>query len=333
MGARAAKTKPGNALVSYTVYSQITRPARKIYHVIMAVSIAHLGPAGTYAEMAAMVFAHSGYLAQDTEVSYSPQATIAQALIQVSEGKTDWAVVPVENSVEGSVPMTLDTVWQHPNINIHQALVLPIDHAFLTSAGSLDSIQTVYSHPQALAQCQGWLDSHLPQVERVPVNSTARAVQLLDGDRQSGAIASLRAASLYNVPVMEHPINDHPGNCTRFWALSQTHSPGGTYTSIGFSVHDGNTPGVLVQALQLFADQGINMIRIESRPTKRTMGDYRFFVDFEGNAQKPPLAAALANLKADASTYQLLGSYDLKIIESQLVADIMAKVYGSGHKS
>lgn len=325
MGARAAKTKPGNALVSYTVYSQISPSAWKIYHVIMAVSIAHLGPAGTYAEMAAMVFAHSGCLASDIEVSYSPQPTIAQALIQVAEGKANWAVVPVENSVQGSVSMTLDTAWQHPNLNIHQALVLPIDHAFLTNASSLASIKTVYSHPQALAQCQGWLDSHLPQVERVPVNSTARAVQLLAGDQQSGAIASLRAASLYNVPIMEHPINDHPGNCTRFWALSQANSPGGDYTSIGFSVYGGNTPGVLVQALQLFAQEGINMIRIESRPTKKIMGDYRFFVDFEGNAQQSPLNSALANLQAGASTYQLIGSYDLKIIESQIVADIMAK--------
>lgn len=325
MGARAAKTKPGNAPVSYTVYSQITPYAWKIYHVIMAVSIAHLGPAGTYAEMAAMVFAQSGCLPPGSDVSYSPHPTIAQALIQVAEGKLDWAVVPVENSVEGSVPMTLDTVWHHPGLSIHQALVLPIDHAFLSHAASLSPIKTVYSHPQALAQCQGWLDHHLPQVERVPVNSTARAVQLLDGDKTSGAIASLRAASLYNVPVIEHPINDHPGNCTRFWALSKAQSPGGDYTSIGFGVHGGNTPGVLVQALQIFSQAGINMIRIESRPTKRTMGDYRFFVDFEGNAQKPPLAPALASLKTDASTYQLLGSYDLKIIASQTVAAIMAQ--------
>jgi len=291
----------------------------------MAVSIAHLGPAGTYAEMAAMVFAHSGGLISGADISYSPQPTIAQALIKVAEGRANWAVVPVENSVEGSVPMTLDTVWQYPKLSIHQALVLPIDHAFLSTATRLSAIKTVYSHPQALAQCQGWLDRHLPQVERVPVNSTARAVQLLDGSQQSAAIASLRAASLYNVPVMEHPVNDYPGNCTRFWALSQETSIGGGYTSIGFSVHGGNTPGVLVQALQIFAKAGINMIRIESRPTKRTMGDYRFFVDFEGDAKLAPLNSTLAQLKADASSYQLLGSYDLKAIESQTIAKIMTQ--------
>ena len=292
----------------------------------MAVSIAYLGPAGTYTEMAAMFFTRSGCLSSDLDVGYSPQPTIAQALIQVAEGKADWAVVPVENSVEGSVSMTLDTVWQYPNLNIHQALVLPIDHAFLTNASSLTSIKTVYSHPQGLAQCQRWLDSHLPQVERVPVNSTARAVQLLDGDKNSGAIASLRAASLYKVPVMEHPINDYPGNCTRFWAVSQHPCPpDGAYTSIGFSVHSGNSPGVLVEALQIFAQAGINMIRIESRPTKRVMGDYRFFVDLEGNALEAPLAQALEQLKANASTYQRLGSYELSIIDSKTVRQIMGQ--------
>jgi prephenate dehydratase len=292
----------------------------------MAVSIAHLGPAGTYAEIAAMVFAQSGCLPVDTEISYIPHPTIAQALNQVAEGHADWAVVPVENSVEGSVPMTLDTVWHQPALNIHQGLVLPIDHAFLSPATRLSQIKAVYSHPQALAQCQGWLDRHLPQVERVAVNSTAQAVQLIAGQSDKGAIASLRAASLYNMPVLEHPINDHPGNCTRFWALSRQPSPGGDYTSIGFSVNDGNSPGVLVETLQIFAQAGINMIRIESRPTKRTMGDYRFFVDLEGNAQTSPLAEALASLKTQACTYQLLGSYKLLTLESQTVAHILKQL-------
>jgi prephenate dehydratase len=309
------------------------RAIRKIYPVIMAVSIAHLGPAGTYAEIAAMVFAQSGCLPAGAEVHYIPHPTIAQALTQTSAGHADWAVVPVENSVEGSVPMTLDTVWHQPALNIHQGLVLPIDHAFIGSATRLSQIKAIYSHPQALAQCQGWLDQHLPQVERVAVNSTAQAVQLIadnsspgsSGNPEKAAIASLRAASLYHMPVLDYPINDHPGNCTRFWALSRQPSPGGDYTSIGFSVHDGSAPGVLVESLQIFAQAGISMVRIESRPTKRTMGDYRFFVDLEGNAKTSPLAEALQRLKTRACTYQLLGSYKLLTIESQAVAKILGQ--------
>ncbi|NJN30747.1 MAG: prephenate dehydratase [Synechococcales cyanobacterium RM1_1_8] len=298
----------------------------------MAISIAHLGPAGTYAEMAAMVFAQAGYLDPAPPPSdpplYLPCPTIAQALLRVAEDQADWAVVPVENSVEGSVPMTLDTVWHHPELQIHQAMVLPIDHAFLSHGPDFDGIEAVYSHPQALAQCQGWLDAHMPEVERVAVNSTAQAVQLLAGEPKRGAIASLRAAKLYAVPVLDYPINDQAGNCTRFWAVSCQPAPGGSQTSIAFSVHQGTSPGVLVQALQRFAQSGISMSRIESRPTKLIMGDYRFFVDLEGNAKHEPLQGVLADLQRHSSSYQLLGSYETLNLDSAALAQLLKFPFG-----
>lgn len=258
-------------------------------------------------------------------LAYHPYPTIAQALEAVAQGQGSWAVVPVENSVEGSVPVTLDTLWKYPELHVHRALVLPIAHAFLSHAQELAAIETVYSHPQALAQCQNWLDRHLPEAQRLPLNSTAQAVQQLTGDSQTGAIASLRAASLYGVPVLDYPINDYDGNCTRFLAVSREPSPGGLVTSIGFSVY-GNTPGVLMQALDIFARAGINMSRIESRPTKRSLGDYRFFVDLEGNANSPEMGQVLETLEAKTETFQLLGSYDLVTLTTEQVSQLMAQV-------
>lgn len=286
--------------------------------------IAHLGPAGTYAEMAAMAFGQQWVSApaSGAAVQYQPFPTIAQALEAVAQARATWAVVPVENSVEGSVPMTLDTLWKYPQLHIEQALVLPIAHAFLSHATHLNQVGVVYSHPQALAQCQDWLDRALPQAQRVPLNSTAQAVQQLEGDPCKAAIASLRAASLYGVPVLDYPINDSDGNCTRFLAVSQTPSPGGPATSIGFSVH-GNTPGVLMRALEIFAKAGINMSRIESRPTKRSMGDYRFFIDLEGDATQEPVRRALHQLEAAAETFRLLGSYAIQTLSADKLSQVI----------
>ncbi|MBD2328987.1 prephenate dehydratase [Alkalinema sp. FACHB-956] len=277
----------------------------------MTVSIGHLGPTGTYAEMAALTFQTwlLEHRAQASNLVAYP--TIAQTLQAVAQNQVDLAIVPVENSVEGGVTMTMDTLWQLDQLHIQHALTIPIHHALISCASQISDICTVYSHPQALAQCQQWLGTHLPQAQAQPTNSTTEALGNLSQDRTIGAIASQRAAELYQLPILACPINDHPDNQTRFLVLSREESPGGAYTSLAFSIA-ANRPGSLLKMLQIFADREINLSRIESRPSKRSMGDYLFFLDLEADARAAITQAALRELIAQAETVKLFGSYDLK---------------------
>lgn len=273
----------------------------------MEISVAHLGPTGTYAEAAAL--AYVDWLAKETNqaASLCPCPSISQTLRSVKQA-AQLAVVPVENSVEGSVTVTLDTLWQLEQLQIQQALVLPISHALL-SHSSLAEIQTVYSHPQALAQCQHWLEKHLPSVKLIPTNSTTEAVQHLQQQPKAGAIASSRASELYSVPILAAQINDYPDNCTRFWILGTKPTTAGSYISIAFSVPD--VPGSLVKPLQVFARRGINMTRIESRPTKRSLGEYLFFIDLEGNLNQDSIAEALSEIQTQTKELKFFGNYDI----------------------
>lgn len=283
----------------------------------MVLSIAHLGPAGTYAESAALAWA--SHLQQTTgEISeLRSYSSIAQTLYAAAEGKAQLAVVPVENSIEGIVTITLDTLWQLNQLQIHQALELPIAHALISFAPAMNAIETVYSHPQALAQCQSWLGRSLPNASLMPTNSTTEALKFLSDDPTSGAIASQRAARLYKLPILAHPINDHPDNCTRFWVLSLSPSAGGSHTSLAFSLPT-NTPGALLKPLQIFAQQGINMSRIESRPSKRALGDYLFFIDIEANLQSATVRSVLSELKDCTETLKILGSYNLLALQETI---------------
>lgn len=286
----------------------------------MTVSIAHLGPSGTNAETAALAFSHHWTQATGQETLLCPYSNIGQTLRAVAHGDTQLAVVPVENSIEGIVSITLDMLWQLDRLQIQQALVLPIVHALLSRAENLETIKTVYSHPQALAQCQEWLEKFVPQAQLIANNSTTEALQFLDDDPTIAAIASPRAAQLYNLPMLAHPINDYPGNCTRFWVLSLDLAPGGTHTSLGFSVA-ANVPGALMKPLQVFAERGINLSRIESRPTKRSLGDYLFFMDFEADLREPFVQAALSELKTYTETLKVFGSYSVQDIALELLPE------------
>lgn len=279
----------------------------------MAMSIAHLGPTGTYAEQAAL--AYRNQLNDEEQITLCPYPSIAQTLKAVARGKADVAVVPVENSIEGSVTITLDTLWQLDQLQIQLALVLPITHALLSHAPNLEAVATVYSHPQALAQCQGWLEQFLPSVELIPTNSTTEALQYLEQESSSGAISSLRAAQIYNLPILAHAINDYPDNCTRFWVVgqhsnNQVCSVEHTHTSLALSL-PANVPGALVKPLQIFAERGINLSRIESRPTKRSLGEYLFFLDLEADANSPLVQGAIAELATYTEILKLLGSYNV----------------------
>lgn len=276
----------------------------------MVISVAHLGPPGTYTEAAALAYLNrlSGETAQ--QALLRPYPSITQTLRAGIQGLADLAVVPVENSVEGSVSMTLDGLWQMNTLQIQHALVLPISHALISCTESLASIRTVYSHPQALAQCQRWLEQFLPKVQPIFTNATTEALQHLHLDKTAGVIASSRAAQLYNLPVLACPINDYPDNYTRFWVLGLQPSIGGSHTTLAFSVR-ANIPGALVKPLSCFASRGINLSRIESRPTKRSLGDYLFFIDLEADAREASVQSALEELATYTETLKIFGSYSI----------------------
>ncbi|NJL98850.1 MAG: prephenate dehydratase [Synechococcaceae cyanobacterium SM2_3_2] len=272
-------------------------------------TVAYLGPSGTYAEAAAQDFCAQ---AQIETGSLRPYPTIAATVEAVANGSVEWGVVPVENSIEGGVAMTLDSLWRLGTLQIHQAIVLPIRHCLIGTAAEWDpqQITEVLSHPQALGQCQTWLRTHLPQAIPVSTSSTAGALEQLIDQPHRVAIASRRAAQLYQLPILAAPINDHPDNSTRFWAISQTPSPTGSHTSLAFSLPD-NVPGALLRPLQILATEGLNMSRIESRPTKKSAGTYVFFIDIE-HPHLPHLPPdVLQALGSIADKLQLLGSYDV----------------------
>lgn len=287
----------------------------------MSLQIAHLGPTGTNTESAALAYAQWIQAQSLPAPTLCPQVSNAQTLYAVINGAADLAVVPVENSIEGAVAMTLDTLWEVDDLTIQQALTLPITHALMSAATTLDQIKVVRSHPQALGQCQRWLHQNLPTAKLIPTNSTTEPLAHLRQDPSAAAISAPRAAELYQVEILASPINDHPENCTRFWVVgsrsAQTPLPQSlvqdlvpTHTSVAFSL-PANQPGALVNALQIFAKAQINLSRIESRPTKRSLGEYVFFIDLEGGMDDATVAESLSVLASFTETLKILGSYAL----------------------
>lgn len=278
----------------------------------MNLSIAYLGPPGTNSETAAKAYAD--WLAKQEKINtrLCPYPTIAQAIQSLSNQALDLAIVPVENSINGSVAVTLDILWQSVGIFIQQAVILPIEHALLTQTQVLNEIKTVYSHPQALGQCQKWLENNLPASNLIATNSTAEAVQIIQSESKAAAIASVRAAELYQVPVLAEKINDYPDNCTKFWVLSHKTAQKyqSDYISLGFSLA-ANKPGALVKPLQTFAEREINLTRIESRPTKRSLGEYIFFIDLAAPTNQNTLKQALAQLSEQTEILKIFGRYNL----------------------
>lgn len=282
----------------------------------MSLSVAHLGPTGTYTEAAALAYINWLARHKHQEALLCPYPSIAQTLHSVAQGKADLAVVPVENSIQGSVAMTLDTMWELPQLQIQQGLTLPVSHALISLAQSLSEIKTVYSHPQALAQCQKWLDKNLSTAQLVPTNSTTESLQYLEKDTSAGAISSSRAAKLYNLPILAQAITDHPENCTRFWVLGLETTHEGDYISLAFSA-PANVPGALVKPLSVFAQRGINLSRIESRPTKRSLGEYLFFIDLEGSELDKSMQAALQELSHHTEVLKIFGCYHVLPVQME----------------
>lgn len=283
----------------------------------MTISLAHLGPAGTYSETAALAYAAWLKENHHQEVVLGSYPSIALALNAVANQEFDCAVVPVENSVEGSVTITLDSLWQRANLKILRGFTIPISHMLLSSSNTLEKITTVYSHPQALGQCQKWLETFLPQVKLVPTNSTSEAIQFPQQNLEFAAIASARAAQLYQVPILKANINDRPDNCTRFLVVGLENTNQGNYLSLAFSLGE-NVPGALVKPLQIFAERNINLSKIESRPTKRSLGEYIFYLDLEGNVQDGQVQSALQELAEYTEVLNIFGNYDFITVDTLL---------------
>lgn len=271
-------------------------------------SIAYLGPTGTYTELAALTYCRLHNLSESQLCSYP---TIPQALKAVATQEIDLAIVPVENSTQGSVTMTLDSIWQWHQLQIQEALVLPVQHALISYAQGLDQVQSVYSHPQSLAQCQRWLEQFLPQAQLIPVNSNTEKMEEISQNPQFAAIASTNAARLYNLPILSFPINDFSDNSTRFWVLSLAHkltAIQGRHTSMAFTTKS-NEPGSLFKPLEVFAKRQINLTRIESRPSKRSHNPYIFFIDIEASISE--VTEAIAELREFTETLKIFGSYNI----------------------
>ncbi len=243
----------------------------------MSTRVAYLGPKGTYAEKAAKSLAA---LEKLESPSFLPCKGLRSVIDNLANNLCEAAVVPIENSVEGGVTSTLDSLWRHKNLFIHRALVLPIKHS-LMSSGSLSTISEVLSHPQALAQCSQWLNDHIPNAVHLPTNSTAEAIRMVKGSSFRAAIGSKDASEELN--ILAYPINDIEGNCTRFILLNKNNiKSDGNKASFAFSLKS-NNPGSLLKGLNHIANLGLNMSRIESRPSKRELGEYIFFIDLDIN--------------------------------------------------
>ncbi|MEL6496315.1 MAG: prephenate dehydratase [Cyanobacteria bacterium J06623_7] len=275
----------------------------------MKLSIAYLGPTGTNSETAALAYADWLSSTKEQETKLKPYPSIAVAMQSAFSGDTNYAVVPIENSIEGSVTVVLDALWRS-SLYIHHELTIPIAHGLLSYAASLADIKTVYSHPQGLAQCQQWLARHLPQARLAATSSTTEGIKYLQSDPTAAAVSAPRAAQLYQVPLLQSDIKDRPDNCTRFWVISSTVSDNGSHLSLAFSLPQ-NAPGALVKALAIFAERNINLSKIESRPSKRSLGEYIFFVDLEENSQTPIVNEALTELASCTEVLKIFGNYNL----------------------
>ncbi len=270
----------------------------------MTLRIGFLGPEGTYTEEATLQY--------DSQAELVPFPSIAAIGQAVSSGLTEQGVVPIENSLEGSVTFTLDLLISQPGLSIREELVLPIEHFLLALPGTqFPDIQVIYSHPQALAQCRDFLEKRFPQAQQGASLSTVSAVtDMRNSELPAAAIAPRRAAELQDVEIIGQNIQDNPNNVTRFVVLAgEDHPPtGGDKTSICFSF-DQDSPGVLYEALGEFASRNINLAKIESRPTKESLGRYIFLIDCEGHRQDPLVKDALDAVAHKVSMLKILGSY------------------------
>ena len=270
----------------------------------MAQTLAFLGPAGTYTEEAALLY--------DPGAELRPYPSITAVGLAVSSGEVGEGVVPIENSIEGSVNFTLDLLASETSICIRTEIVLPIEHYLMGRPGTkLSDIEVIYSHPQALAQCREYLERNFANAARSASLSTALAVgDAIGSDIPAAAIAPRRSADLYHAEIFDSAIQDVAANATRFVVLSkEDHAPtGNDKTSIFFTFEE-DAPGQLYGVIGEFALREINLAKIESRPTKRSLGQYVFFADCDGHRQDRLLGEAIKAVEEQVTVLRVMGSY------------------------
>ncbi len=268
--------------------------------------IGYLGPPGTFTEEALLNY--KSFQKEDVKEYKTIPEVIRSIGKEVKEG-----IVPVENSLEGSVNITLDILAGENNLKIKREIVIPISHHLLVKDKTeLNDIATLFSHYQAVAQCRRFIEQSMPEAETELTFSTAQAAKIVSEKtkKNCAAIGTLRAANLYDLKVLRNNISDHKCNYTRFIVLShQEASPitGKDKTSVIFGIKDG--PGALYQILKEFALREINLTKIESRPSKKNFGDYLFFVDMQGHFEEPGMSKGIEAIKENTVFLKVLGSY------------------------
>ena len=268
-------------------------------------SVSVLGPLGTYTEAAARH--HFG-----SSIQIVDYPTIDEIFKSTESGKTNFSVVPVENSTEGGVTGTLDRLVS-TTLMICGEINLQIHHNLLSNENSLGDITRIYAHTQSLGQCKRWIDNHCPTVERIPVGSNAEAAKKVMNESGAAAIAGDVAADRYNLGILASNIEDEPGNTTRFLVLSDRETPpsGNDKTSLLLSCR--SRPGALLRLLQPLLDEQIDMTKIESRPSRVGLWEYIFFIDIIGHQREQRVAKALNQFKVEAGLFKNLGSYPVSI--------------------
>ena len=297
-------------------------------------NLGYLGPSGTFTEMAANEFLKEIKEPLVEKISYPDISELIQA---VAEGEIYQAVVPIENSLEGSVNITLDYLAHKVSLKIGLEIVLPINQQLMTATGvDINDIKEIYSHPQALAQCREFLNSFNSGCQIKKVSSTAEAAQLINSNNGSpditkAAIGSRLAAKLNELTIIEENIQDNDSNWTRFVLLVREKNyhtardkpyfwPQKDFKTSIICSPIKNRPGILHEILAEFATRNINLTRIESRPTKKMLGDYLFFIDFAGQVGSKESQNVITNLKEKTSHLKILGSYQTLTCQQEKIA-------------
>jgi prephenate dehydratase len=270
----------------------------------MTKKIAYLGPPGTFTEEAALRY--------DEKAQLIPFSTIPAVASAVDTGIAEEGIVAIENSLEGSVTETLDLLIHESRLLILQELVLPIEHLLLVKPETeAEQVTVIFSHPHALAQCRHFIERCFPKAQMVAALSTAAAVeQMISYSSPAAAVGTGRAASIYGAKILASNIQDRFPNLTRFVVLANTDHKRTGYdkTSIAFSFGE-DRPGLLYQILKEFADRNINLTKVESRPSKESLGRYIFLIDIEGHRDDPLIAEVIDVIKVETTFFKVFGSY------------------------
>jgi len=266
-----------------------------------SLTVSYLGPQGTFSEMA--LYQHFGHA-----VEGMPCASIDEVFRSAESGSANFAVVPVENSTEGVIARTLDLLLS-TGLVICGEIELRVHQNLMTRSGSRDGVTRVYSHPQSLAQCHGWLNANLPGAERMPLSSNAEAARRASQEPDCAAIGPAIAAERYGLQIVDANIEDDSRNRTRFLVLGNRlpGASGRDRTSLVLSAH--NRPGAVHDLIAAFAANGVSMSRIESRPARTGQWEYVFYIDIVGHQDDAPVAKALAEVAQKAPFMKIFGSY------------------------